>query len=699
MVLSADPEGTQSAAIGDTLIIDFAYPSSGRFVFESRSKDCKTHIPMPPTDITRFFSTQNQGINNLTFRYADWCGGKKQISSLYLVNIENSPSPTPTPFPSPSPSPSPSPTPLPFLELPWDYQSEGLSFDDIILNPTSWLDHKYPLQNLACCVLDIINYLGQQKSLFYKSHNGYDYGAQNGVFLNTKILASASGQATFVSEANSSGAGNVIKIDHGNGYQTWYEHLQKDGLVVSVEGQKVSVNKGEVIGKVGMTGNTSGPHIHFSVFKDINGNGNFDDDFPLGVMDPLGWEGNYSDPWPADKNGARSYNLFTARSAPASSVIPTAGGTLESGNAEIVVPQGSFNNIFNLVLNNGPFETISDLVKSISPSFFLNAYTESGVSITQFSQPVKIIYDYSGSDLTNIKEETLKLYYFNEQNTSWNAIPTILDLLNNTVSGETLHFTQFALMGEVKDIIAPTTKVNIIGDKGLDNWYRSNTSVGLIGEDNEDGIGLQYTLYTLNGSDWFEYKEPIIFENEGSHKVTYQSFDKADNKEERKTVEFYIDKTAPEAKIYLDSQLQDLEVIGLDNNTTTITQTNEQDNKEEIVVTDLAGNTLKLDVRDLDKSKDKFRIYSLSYNDNLPVELDKNLYKAIYEEYNGQKLAKEENFSKNGIMLIRILYDPDKNESTIITKVNGQEKAKEKLPGQTLLQLETNRGNLGYSYQ
>lgn len=708
MVLSADSEGTQSAAVGDSLILDSSYPASSHTVYNVYSKDCKTRSLLPPTDITRIFTTQNQGINNLTFRYADWCGGKKQISSLYLVNLEDNPAPTPTPSPSPSssPSPSPSPTPIPapFLDLPWDYQSKNLSFELAALNPGSWFDHKYPLQNYQCCIKQVTKYTGEIRDYFYKSHNGYDYNIQNGVVLNTEVLASAFGYATYVSEDHSSGAGNVIKIDHGNGYQTWYEHLQKDGLIVSVEGQKIFVNKGQVIGKVGMTGNTSGPHIHFSVFKDINGNGNFDDDLPFGATDPLGWEGENPDPWPADKNGAESHNLFIERAAPVQNLIPITGGDLNSEGTQIVVPQGASDNAFNLIFKNGPFETLSDLVKSVSPSFFLNAYSGIGIPITEFSNPIKIIYNYSNSDLSNIKEDTLKLYYFNEHNATWNAIPTIIDSINKTATGETLHFSQFALMGELKDTTAPSTEAEITGEKGQENWYRSNVTIELKGRDDIQGLGLQYTLYTLNGSDWFEYNQPLVIESEGNHTITFQSFDKADNRDERKTIEFNIDKTIPEANVYIDPNLPDLAIKGIDQNPTTIEKLENTQTKKKTdsiyLVSDQAGNSIKLDVRDIDlENKDKFSVFSITYNKDLPIELAKNQFNAIYKEENGQKYIKEAKFTLKGVEKIKIDYDFAKNECKVITKEYGQNKVKEILQGGILLQLVTNKGNLEYSYQ
>ncbi len=85
-------------------------------------------------------------------------------------------------------------------------------------------------------------------------HAGVDIGAPTG----TQILAADTGMVAFAGW--NGGYGNFVKIDHGGGKQTWYGHMSK--ISVSV-GQ--SVNKGDVIGTVGSTGNSTGPHLHFEV--------------------------------------------------------------------------------------------------------------------------------------------------------------------------------------------------------------------------------------------------------------------------------------------------------------------------------------------------------------------------------------------------------------------------------------------------
>lgn len=70
------------------------------------------------------------------------------------------------------------------------------------------------------------------------------------------VLASASGVAT--RRYQEGGAGNYISIDHGGGWQTYYFHLQSYSVPSGAQ-----VQQGQEVGRVGSTGASSGPHLHF----------------------------------------------------------------------------------------------------------------------------------------------------------------------------------------------------------------------------------------------------------------------------------------------------------------------------------------------------------------------------------------------------------------------------------------------------
>lgn len=78
----------------------------------------------------------------------------------------------------------------------------------------------------------------------------------------TRIVAADSGYVALVGSSNT-GYGKYVVIDHGNGFQTLYAHFS---IFYVKPGQ--SVRKGEVIGLMGSTGRSTGPHLHFEIRKD-----------------------------------------------------------------------------------------------------------------------------------------------------------------------------------------------------------------------------------------------------------------------------------------------------------------------------------------------------------------------------------------------------------------------------------------------
>lgn len=95
---------------------------------------------------------------------------------------------------------------------------------------------------------------GVSSKIRVSTHTGLDIAATTG----TPIKVVADGTITFA--AYSGSYGYLVKVDHGNGVETWYGHTSK---MLVKEGQ--AVKAGDTIALVGSTGNSTGPHLHFEI--------------------------------------------------------------------------------------------------------------------------------------------------------------------------------------------------------------------------------------------------------------------------------------------------------------------------------------------------------------------------------------------------------------------------------------------------
>lgn len=136
--------------------------------------------------------------------------------------------------------------------------------DSLIKNKEQLLAHTPAIQPVSNQDLSrIASGFGYRIDPVYKTvkmHAGLDFAAPQG----TPIYATADGRITLAGNAGD-GYGNHVIINHGYGYQTLYGHMVK---VKGKVGQ--NVKRGEVIGWVGSTGKSTGPHCHYEVHK--NGN-------------------------------------------------------------------------------------------------------------------------------------------------------------------------------------------------------------------------------------------------------------------------------------------------------------------------------------------------------------------------------------------------------------------------------------------
>ncbi len=118
---------------------------------------------------------------------------------------------------------------------------------------------QHPVQNFAGYYIDPVP--GYRFSQGIHDNNAVDLAIAKG----TPIHAAASGRVIFARYGYNGGFGNVVIIDHANGTQTLYAHQSKLATKAGDE-----VYQGQVIGYVGSTGHSTGPHLHFEVHGAMN---------------------------------------------------------------------------------------------------------------------------------------------------------------------------------------------------------------------------------------------------------------------------------------------------------------------------------------------------------------------------------------------------------------------------------------------
>lgn len=519
---------------------------------------------------------------------------KQDLQNVSVISAGTMSVPNSSVVGMPAPTATATPTPATFLDLPWDYKNSignpnkrTMDFSEAANAINSYFDHKYPF---LCCTLieppEIVNYNNEFTTQGYTSHDGYDYGNPAQVKDGDPVLAAAAGDASLTLAANSFGAGNVIKIDHGNGYETIYEHMYYDNyLPVKTESTKVHVEKGQRIGTVGHFGkcwvygsdgnkvyNTPAcAHLHFGLVRDKNNDGNFNDNIPDGLSDPFGWEplrdesSKDSDPWEnysfnyagQQRTGVKSFYLWTTKLPGMRTQVDSTGGSFSSGKASIVVPPGTFTDPITLEMHDAPVAKASNNIWSVGPSVEITAKNLLGDAVTLLTKPVVLWWaPFKDTDVSRFKFGTLSVFSSND-GTHWTKEQRIDPYVPGAITTAVSHFTYFAVMGERKDVIPPVTNEIFDSEEGSNKWFRSDVTVSLSATDSadEDPAGVADTYYKLDGTDWQKYSEPLSFSNEGEYHISYYSEDNDGNIEDIKKVTFNIDKTVPQVSIFADPNI------------------------------------------------------------------------------------------------------------------------------------------------
>ncbi len=423
-----------------------------------------------------------------------------------------------------------------FLRIPWANTSENELLDKI----TAYFDHQYPLLGYtlhpepAMFQDTTANFFGFHDNIytdFYSSHNGIDFALPYG----SEVLASAPGLASYYS---CSWCGYSIRIDHQNGYQTTYMHMQSEDLVVSEGDDPVWVDYSTVLGKVGMSGRTTGPHLHFSVM--------FDNDYPDGLVDPFSWQDPYNqDPWAsyswqdtAGEHSGTSSQYLWERTLPRVNIYISGGPTpttLALENKTIEFDLHDFeSNLFTASLINffKPYIPFSqyELEYIENTSFSITGKDHYEEDVVSVDGGVTLTIDLADLDLSKVAQNTLKIFFWDPLLQKWEPLPTIIDHVNNKLSAETTHLSHYAVLGEK---LYPNPPLTTLATEGAqtNGWFSELPLITLSAQD-FSGLGIKNIYYSLSdGFDWESYAGPFILPQDGITTLMFRADDATGNLE------------------------------------------------------------------------------------------------------------------------------------------------------------------------
>lgn len=424
----------------------------------------------------------------------------------------------------------------PFLRIPWNYESAS----ELVNKISSFFDHSYPLLGSILkepvselnATLNFLGLKGSEPEMYYSSHNGIDFEAPYG----SEVIAAAAGDAYYYYCTD---CGHSIRIKHDNGYESTYMHMQYNGLINYSPSNSVYVNEGQVIGLVGMTGKSSGPHIHFSLNKTGV--------FPYGLTDPYGWlNTKIIDPWKNYLNMGQSSEYVWKDAIPEAIQYNAQSNSIELD--AIKVSYDSTSNV-DTALKLTPYavpriEVIYPYLKYVpGTSALLNMVDNFGQEITQLESGLTLEFDISNLNLQNIDVNTLRVYFFDTLLKTWIPLESVIDLANNKVTAVTAHLSWFALFGQKEQLLGPTTSIDISGNELI----LSATAYG--------GAYVDKIFYSVNGSyEFVEYTEPIYLPS-GITNVQFRSLDSAGNLEVTKNQVVLINTGQFQKKINIKSSV------------------------------------------------------------------------------------------------------------------------------------------------
>lgn len=301
-------------------------------------------------------------------------------------------------------------------------------------------------------------------------------------------------------------------------------------------------------------------------------------------------------------------------------------------------------------------------------------------------------------------EETKSLTYYNDIPVSTSSVARVVFNAQNDQKIEFLTESRIVRPSSIlgiemaNDVASPISTSTLSGLMGQLGMYHSDVIINIfatdsiiVGQENQTS-GVLKTMYSLDGAEYEIYTSlsPVTVLSEGSHQFSFYSVDRAGNIEPKQTINFVIDKTAPEIVAQFNTTKRDFEFLATDNldpNPTIIcTQT-------KCTATDQAGNISVLNFQKviLPLNIKNLILKNISYNGAVKT-FDQNLFTLAYIIKAGVMTSLSQTELIKNKQILNITYNSSKKMSVITDFTKGLKPVITNQPGIILLQVLSNKG-------